>query len=916
MKILSDDSIGALMDRRLSIIEKTFSLCIVSFLIFGFNVFAFDNIVENGTFDNDLEQWDVINSPQFSIDVIDEQARISGDGTSMWWDINSDFDDGTYYNLERVELQDIQIEGETISSFLTLSNTKIPLIINPTFNNNSSWNYSEYGKLNRINASINNETLSFDVNSTNLLLKPLIQIDTGVVINQTVIIPSDGFLDSKISYKHEFFNNTSGNITSNMTLKSNNFNYTIFNEITNVTTNWTSEKYISPYVTSGTIIDVTLNTTHELVVNIGNNQTSKTTKWDDCYINITSYYSNGSYISDEIDASENCSWNQLETYTNFNPISPTDKHIVYFRSGDSSTYDGTWSSWSNIGEPEKTILINGIYKNNYNVTGFGQYSQYKIEWIDTVLNTLPKQCYGVLVGGIIVSDNVGTASMIQTISKPYTIYTSVEYDQQIILSDVIDCNITVKFGNNILTSYNISESNGSVESFSYNISGLVDTMGDYDLNFTVETTFASPNVTIVRIPIDVVFALDSSGSMGTEDMDNLKDATKNLIGIMNETDRVAIFTYDDGGSEVVRPILQEEYAYMTSANKTLFNASIDSITSNGYTPFYDTVGEAINYTQNNKISGRLEYVIAMTDGDSNSDDDWSPEDIWGNITTSDPNDYDDDDLNQSTKGLKGLLESPCIVYTIGLGISHDSSYPSAPNWSYVPPSPNTGVEYDVWNVASSSPDLLYSEGGKYGTNETGVDNTGRYFYTDDSDDLPSIFESLYGSTYISEVSGINCTCVVNIDNVRVLIAQQTPVVVSFYVRDSTPVSFDFYGTFTDYTLNETYDFDTEGIKSINIIVADTYNLTVTDITHLGNGVYEFEYTWNYPPVALNKTTLMDTYAVVIDNTGNVGIDYVSIARPTVLSVLIYVGSIFLVAYIILTICRLLRNAFIMEKMIK
>lgn len=911
-------SIGALMDRRVSIMKKTISIFIVCSFIFGFNVLAFDNLVENGTFDTNLEQWDVINSPQFSINVVNEQAQINGNGVSLWWDINSDFDDGTSYNLERVETPNIQIEGEIINSFLTLSNTKTPLIVNPTFNNNLSWNYSEFGRIGFIDTSINNVTLSFDVNSTNLLLKPLVIINTGVIINQSIIVPSNGFLEVEISYKHEFFNYTSGDINSSMTLKSNNFNYTIFNKLTNETTNWTSERYISSYIPSGTKINVTLNTTHDLVVNIGNNQTSKTTKWDNCYINSTTYETNGTYIDNVFDASQNSSWSQLVTYSNFDPSSIDDHNTIYFRNGDVGTPDGTWSNWIDIGIPTVT-LDNGIYESVYTLFGYNQYSQYKIEWEDNLETTVPNELYGVVISGVLSENNVGSSTLNQQISKPYTNYTMLKYDQQVLTDDILGGNITVTFGDYVVDSYNITNLNDSVNSYSFVLPNNINPMGVYDLNFTVNTIFASPNVTVVRIPMDVVFALDTSGSMGTEDMNNLKDATKNLIGLMNETDRVAIYSYDGGGSEDARPLLQEDYGYMTSANKTIFNSTIDSLASNGYTCFYDTVGEAINYTQNNKIDGRLEYVIAMTDGESNSDDDWSPEDVWGNITTSDPNDYDSDDLNQLTKGLKGLLEAPCIVYTIGLGITHDINYPSAPNCSYTPPEPSSGIEYDVWNVASSSPKQLHSEGGKYGVNETDIDNTGRYFYTDDSNNLPSIFESLYGSIYKSEVSGINCSCVVNIDNIEVLIIPQAPIVVSFYVKDSTPVSFDFYGTFTDYTLNENYDIDVEGIKSVNIVVSSSifeYNLTVTDITHIGLGVYEFEYVWNYPPVALNETTLMGIYAVVIDDTGNVGIDYVSVARPTILSVLVYIGSIFLVAYIILTLCRLVKKSVEDKKYIK
>lgn len=899
------------MHSRTRTFSKICSFFIISMLILSASAFGFDNIVQNGEFDNELTDWDIIESPQFSINVVNEQARFNGDGVSLFYNINEDLEDGSLYQTEILDCESFNISGNEISSYITLGNVVTELITNPTFDDDTGWDYTEFGNTAFLDSGASG---IYTVNTTN---KPDSSGDnyTCVILNQTSIVPVNGYLWAESSHKH--YINDTGTINSTMRVADGSA-YIVYEDLSNETTDWIKDTETQHYIFAGSYINTTLITNHSLEVGDYIN-TTKQTSWDNCYVNITTYLTNGSYTSKIIDGTENCSWNQIETFTNFNPTGFFEKQTVYFRTGDSPIYDGTWSVWANVGSPEVLEQIGGIYHNKYNVTGFGQYSQYKIEWTNSAFISKPHKCYGASVGGILVSDNTGTASMVQTISKPYTNYTVVEYDQQILASDIIDCNVTVKFGNNTLTSYNITEANGTIENFSFNVSGLVDPMGDYELNFTVSTTFASPNVTVVRIPIDVVFALDTSGSMGATEMDNLRTATKNLIGLMNETDRVAIFTFDGGGSEDARPLMQEPYAYMTSANKTLYNSTVDSITENGYTCFYDTVGEAINYTQNNKIAGRLEYVIAMTDGESNSDDDWTPEDVWGNYTSNDPNNYDSDNLNQSTKGLKGLLEAPCIVYTIGLGITHDSGYPSAPDWSDTPPDPNTGIEYDVWNVASSSPDLLPSEGGKYGVNETGVPNTGKYFFTDDSADLPSIFESLYGSIYISEVSGINSTCIVNIDNVRVWIPPQAPSVVEFTVHQNNPISYTFNGIFTDFTLNETYEIDEDGIESITIIVnntgiIDTFIFNVTDYEHIGNGVFEFSYTWYYPPASINATTLKDSWVIVRDTTGN---EFTSSAivftEPTVLSVLVFVGVLIIIIQVVLVIFRAIKHSFDMKE---
>ena len=878
-----------------SIVYKTYSILLSFCIVLSINVVALDNIVTNGNFDTTLNNWSVINSPQFSLSVVNNQAQFNGDGMSLWWDINSKLDDGTYYNLSKTDNINISINGQTINSFLTLEGETEELIINPNFVNNLTWNYTESGAKICINGTVDELNETFIINSINK--QDLVKYDYGYgQINQTTTTLKDGFIDASVMYKHGFYN-TSGAINSGMTLNISDVHYEVYNEITENNISWTSGNIFDIYTSSGSEITTILNTTHDLIVQ-ENGYTTKITSWDNCYVNLTSYASNGTYISDVVNALDQCSWSQLVTYTDFDLSEGDEEQTLYFRKGNVETPDGTWSSWINLGEPYEITLESGVYKNIYNLTGFEQYCQYKVEWVDNISNTSPNRFYGSLFSGVLSQNNIGSSSLVQSVSKPYTNFTLLEYDQQVLINDIVDANITVMFGDYLVTKYNITEFNESTNHYSFNLPSSFNSMGQYDLNFTVTTTFASPNVTVSRIPMDVVFALDTSGSMTSGDMDNLKLATKNLIGIMNETDRVAIFTYSGGSNEVARPELQREYEYMDSTNKASFNITIDGITDRGYTPFYDTVGDAINYTQTNKIDGRLEYVIAMTDGESNSDDYWTPETTWGNKTTNDPNDYDSDDWMQNSGGLKGILNAPCIVYTVGLGISHDINYPSAPNWSQTAPEPSTGIEYDVWNVANSSPYPTCSDGGKYGKNETGEDNIGHYYFTEDSSDLIEIFQTIYVDTYTTKSSGVDSSCIVNIDNVKVLITPQAPNIISFFVKEITPIDYEFYGTFIDLTLGEDYDFDSEGIESIYIVVGHTFNLTVENITYLGDGIFEFQYMWFHASPSVNSTTILDSYVTITDKAGFVGIGYVEFVEPNILSVLVYIGC-FILVYLIL-----------------
>jgi flagellin-like protein len=259
-----------------------------------------------------------------------------------------------------------------------------------------------------------------------------------------------------------------------------------------------------------------------------------------------------------------------------------------------------------------------------------------------------------------------------------------------------------------------------------------------------------------RVPIDVVFALDTSGSMAGTPIVNLRDATKIFVGQLSDYDRCAIFTFDGGGSENCGAELQELYAYMTQTTKDAFNTTIDTFGANGYTCFYDTLGAAMQYSQTNQLPGRLEFVIGMTDGESNSDDYYTPNANW-DTTVAPDNEYS----TATPHPTQGLLYPPMMVYTVGLDIPHDMNYPSSsddPPWSRTPPTPIDGIEYDVWHCADSSPEPLNDAGGKYGENETtGDDNVGHYYYTVNPTDLTNIFQGIFTEITQVQLEGENQT---------------------------------------------------------------------------------------------------------------------------------------------------------------
>lgn len=290
----------------------------------------------------------------------------------------------------------------------------------------------------------------------------------------------------------------------------------------------------------------------------------------------------------------------------------------------------------------------------------------------------------------------------------------------------------------------------------------------FDTSTWLQEPSGAGTTTGERPPLDVVFALDNSGSMSDTDIANLIDAAQQFIGQLADEDRAAIWTYgnqdydydyDQDGEEGFEtdPRLLEDWEYMTGANRAVFNNSLDTLDNDNWgTPFYDTLGEAVakalEFDADASDDARFEYVIGMTDGESNSDEAWTPNRNWG--TAGWETDYGVD------KNKKGLLYAPCMIYTVGLGIGHDDNdggwiYPTAPDWSHIPPHDGTPAEeYDLWNVADTSPSPLNDAGGVYGENATtGDDNVGHYYYTTDSSQLPSIFDAIFESIIQANLTG-------------------------------------------------------------------------------------------------------------------------------------------------------------------
>ncbi len=293
----------------------------------------------------------------------------------------------------------------------------------------------------------------------------------------------------------------------------------------------------------------------------------------------------------------------------------------------------------------------------------------------------------------------------------------------------------------------------------------------------------------VQVPIDVVLVIDTSGSMDWDDDGNYvgpndpdsrmyqaREAAKDFIQTMNDTDRAAIITFHDQ--------YNEEAAFMTETNKQDFIDTLDTMDGNGGTPFYDACGEGIEYIISDQFTidsgnpsgdietdpdcsdiSRLEFVIALGDGESNQDDEYSPKANWGETTNDGGGDSGSGDYS-------GLLKAPPMVFTIGV-VSNTlhpsySTYPEAnqdPNWSHNwTDYSNDYYEEEMWSVADQScwpwgkygRDFNKSSHGYHAMGEFNNPDPhiGHYYFAESAQDIGNVFtniRNIIGS--ISEQAG-------------------------------------------------------------------------------------------------------------------------------------------------------------------
>ncbi|RLB75797.1 MAG: hypothetical protein DRH24_19020, partial [Deltaproteobacteria bacterium] len=252
-------------------------------------------------------------------------------------------------------------------------------------------------------------------------------------------------------------------------------------------------------------------------------------------------------------------------------------------------------------------------------------------------------------------------------------------------------------------------------------------------------------------PLDVVLVIDNSGSMEGTKIADAKTAAKTFVSRLSSVNRVAIYAFDGTDYESTKRYLNW-ILLNSSQNRTLVNDTIDGLSAKYWTPIWDTIGAACVKASYHR-SYAIPVVVALTDGDDwgnywpgreRGSENYAPWHDWGTSESigtiiryysgSNHNIYINENRN-------GLLNTPFLIYTIGLGVDpHNPSYENGNN----DPGQWTGnylktTEYDLWSVSRTS---------------DCSNKHGKYYYAPSSSELSEIYNNIAQEISDYDIAGI------------------------------------------------------------------------------------------------------------------------------------------------------------------
>jgi len=208
---------------------------------------------------------------------------------------------------------------------------------------------------------------------------------------------------------------------------------------------------------------------------------------------------------------------------------------------------------------------------------------------------------------------------------------------------------------------------------------------------------ASTPVAASEGDIDATLVIDNSMSMRWDRWEQAVKASTNFVNQMDEDDRAAVYAFGSSPSDYpgrYGPSREKEFTQTTNTGRREINDAIEGMSPDYWTPLYDTIGYAVDYSVEEMRDSSTGALVVMTDGMDNINHEFYPS-----------HDYREKEYVSEAGGDRyGLLNCPQLIYIVGLDI--DGLSESSMNLA----TEDEAEEYigELKNIAESSGGSYYS----------------------------------------------------------------------------------------------------------------------------------------------------------------------------------------------------------------
>ena len=238
---------------------------------------------------------------------------------------------------------------------------------------------------------------------------------------------------------------------------------------------------------------------------------AKATYWDDCYVNVTSYVENGTYVSDELDRGYFADWKQLEIVMNdyfiFDIVNGTTYVEAFTRTKINAT--ASWSSWDQVDDFSIIVEFQPYDRLEGSIDSpNGQFIQYRLEVYTNDTAYTPRYDAGVLSSvPIEIAKDWGMIE--QDVTKPYTDNAILQYDWRISeLNNSKNGSFTVWVDNYVVEETNFTFFETSWTQRNYTLPDQFNASGTYTVKIRSYFEFNSTNGTGTVLLDNVRFLIE------------------------------------------------------------------------------------------------------------------------------------------------------------------------------------------------------------------------------------------------------------------------------------------------------------------------------------------------------------------------------------------------------------------------